>query len=85
MKNAKRVGAVLAAAGLLAVACGGGSGQSSECSRYLSCVAAFGGSTASLDSTYGAAGSCWVDTASATKCTTYCKSALAAFPGDAGC
>ena len=82
----KRVlGAAVAVAGLLAVACGGGSGQSTECSRYLSCVTALGGSTASLDSTYGASGSCWVDSPAAAKCTSYCKSALAAFPSDAGC
>ena len=82
MTNANRA---LAALGLLLTGCSGGGGQSVECSRYLACVAKLSGSSASLDSTYGANGSCWVDTRMAETCTTKCKTALAAFPSDAGC
>ena len=87
MTNKRRIAVgVLAGLALLAMgACSGGGGQTSDCTRYLSCVVAFGGSTASLDSQYGPDGTCWADTATAEKCTKYCKSAVAAFPADAGC
>jgi hypothetical protein len=87
MSNARRVfvGALIAA-GLLAMgACTGGGGQTSDCNRYIACVVKLGGSSASLDSKYGPEGTCWMDSAMAESCEKYCKSALAAFPGDAGC
>jgi len=87
MTNAKRiVAAGLIALGLLALTgCGGGSGQTVNCTRYLDCVVKLGGSSASLDSKFGPAGTCWMDSASADACDKQCKTSLAAFPGDAGC
>jgi hypothetical protein len=84
MNDIKRIcGVVVIALGL--AGCSGGGGQTMECTRYLACVQAVGGSAASLDSTYGPNGTCWEDTAEADKCTVKCKAALAAFPSDAGC
>lgn len=86
MSSKRLVGAVLAGLGLLAIAgCSGDSGQSIECRQYLACVLKVGGSTASLESSYGSNGSCWTDPSSADTCNKYCKSALAAFPSEAGC
>ncbi len=87
MTNSKRiVGAVLLALGLGAgAACSGGNGQSMECGQYLGCVVKFSGTSASLDSKYGTNGTCWTDSAQAEVCSKFCRTALAAFPGDAGC
>jgi len=75
--------AVVMAAAL--VGCTGGSSTMMECDRYLACVVKLGGSTASLESTYGVNGTCWEDPAEAEKCSVRCKMAVAAFPTDAGC
>ena len=81
---------VVAAAGIFAVvACGGGASQSTECKDYLVCYVKTGGTLSTLDSTYGAMGTCWTTTtAVATSCTDACKAATTAlksgFP-DAGC
>lgn len=64
--------------------CGGG-GQSPECKRYVDCVAKLAGSSASVESTYGTDGSCWADPSLSDGCTKKCKTALLAFPADAGC
>ena len=79
-------GAIAVVVGLTAIAaCGGSGGQSMACSRYIACVVKFVGSSASLDSTYGPSGTCWMDPQTSESCNTRCKMALAAFPGDAGC
>ena len=80
----------MAAAGLLAVAaCGGAPAPSAECNRYMACVTKLAGTAASLESKYGASGTCWEETSAAEQCTRYCKSGLdsllSGFPGDAGC
>ncbi len=80
----KKLAAVVVVAAAL-VGCTGGGNTTAACDRYLGCVVALGGSTASLDSTYGPNGKCWEDPAEAEKCSKYCKSAVAAFPSDAGC
>ncbi len=85
MTNTKRIAAGLFCLVGLLIACGGGNGQSMNCGRYLACVAKFTGSSASLDSTYGQSGTCWMDTRAAESCDIKCKMSLAAFPSDAGC
>lgn len=79
----KAIWAMALVAGAL-VGCGG-NGQSPECKRYVDCVAKLAGSSASVESTYGADGSCWSDQAAADACTKKCKTALAAFPAGSGC
>ena len=82
---------VVAGLSLLTVAaCGGGVSQSTECKDYVACYEKTGGTKGSLDTTYGASGTCWstgVQT-TADSCTATCKSSLAAtktsYP-DAGC
>ena len=68
--------------------CGGTGVQSQECINYIDCYAKVGG-TGELDSTYGAAGSCWTTNASmAASCTQTCKTTtltLKAMYPDAGC
>ncbi len=81
---------VVAAVGVLGlVACGGGASQSTECKDYVACYEKTGGTKGSLDSSYGAMGTCWsTTTAAATACTDACKSATAALKSayaDAGC
>lgn len=71
-------------AAVVAMGCGG-AGQSAECKQYVDCVAKLSGSSASVDSTYGPQGSCWMETGTAEGCTKQCKTALAGFPADAGC
>jgi hypothetical protein len=83
---------VVAGLSLLTVAaCGsGGGGQSTECKDYIACYEKTGGTKGSLDSTYGAMGTCWSTGVAATaeSCTSTCKSSLAttktSYP-DAGC
>ncbi len=80
---------VVAAVAALAVACGGGGRQSSECRDYLSCVERSRGVDGVLRDAYGEQGTCWqTDSAAAQRCTDTCKSVLdqlkAANP-DAGC
>jgi hypothetical protein len=81
---------VVAGLSLIAIAaCGGGPSQSAECKAYVTCYEATGGTKGSLDSSYGAMGTCWTTTtAAADSCTSACKTALAslqsAYP-DAGC
>ena len=63
--------------------------QSAECKAYVTCYEKTGGTKGSLDSSYGAMGSCWsTTTTAADACTAACKSAIAslktAYP-DAGC
>jgi hypothetical protein len=81
---------VVAAVGVFTVvACGGGQSQSAECKAYVTCYEATGGTKGSLDSSYGAMGTCWsTTTAAATACTDACKSATASLKSvypDAGC
>ena len=81
---------VVAMVGVAAVvACGGGASQSTECKDYIACYVKTGGTASTLDSTYGAMGTCWTTTtAAATACTDACKSATAALKSgrpDAGC
>ena len=75
-------------AGVLAVACGGGGGQSQDCKDYLACAEKTGTGSTSLTDTYGPSGTCWTNTTSAESCTSACKSALSSlktgYP-DAGC
>ena len=78
---------------ITAAACGGGGGgQSTECKNYILCYEKTGGTKGSLDSSYGASGSCWSTgvAASAEACTTACKSANDSYKStgqgaDAGC
>ena len=75
----------------LAVACGGGGGQSQACKDYLACYVKTGGTASTLDGTYGAMGSCWsVGGATATACTDTCKTQNDSYKtsgqaADAGC
>ena len=63
--------------------------QDSTCKSYMTCFEATGGLKGSLDSTYGASGSCWsMTTQRADECRKTCVDELNAlirkFP-DAGC
>ena len=75
---------------ITAAACGGGGGQSAECKDYVACYEKTGGVKGSLDSTYGASGTCWSVSSTTESCNTACKSANAAYKSsgqgaDAGC
>ncbi|MBK7861887.1 MAG: hypothetical protein IPJ65_25380 [Archangiaceae bacterium] len=73
----------------LAVACGGGISQSTECKDYVACYKhTVGGTT--QDSVYGDMGTCWTTGVQATadSCTAACKTALESLKtsySDAGC
>ena len=74
---------------VVAVACGGGGSQSTECKNYVACLEKTGTSTTSLKDTYGEKGSCWTTGGTtADTCTSACKTALdslkTGYP-DAGC
>jgi hypothetical protein len=59
-------------------ACGGSVDQSPECSKYVRCYEATGGTAGSLDSSYGQFGNCWTaGQSTASACTSTCTSALA--------
>ena len=83
---------VVAGLSLITVAAcgGGGGGQSTECKDYVACYVKTGGTASTLDSTYGAMGTCWSTGVAATaeSCTATCKSTIASlktsYP-DAGC
>ncbi len=80
MKRVLWAGAVM---GVLA-GCGGSS-QSTECKRYVDCVAKLAGSSASVEAKFGVDGSCWSDPAEGEKCTKQCKESLASIPSELGC
>ena len=74
---------------LVIAACSGAAAQSPECIAYLSCYGKTGGTVSTLDTTYGASGTCWTTTSALSKeCTANCKKGVAAindaYP-DAGC
>jgi hypothetical protein len=74
--------------GLVLAACGGGSSQSAECKAYLACYGKTGGEPSTLESSYGANGSCWKTAAAAADCTAMCGKGTAAIADaypDAGC
>ena len=83
---------VMAVVGVFAAAAcgGGGGGQSDECKAYVACYYKTGGTAGSLDSSYGASGSCWTTPTGGESCTSACKTANASYKSsglaaDAGC
>jgi hypothetical protein len=87
----KKMSVVLGAVSILAaVACSGGSSQSQDCKDYVACSYKTGVTAGSLDSSYGANGSCWQTSSTSDSCTAACKSANDSFKStglgaDAGC